>query len=428
MRPLLTILFSVVALFGPGLSWAVLDLELTSGSKTTVPLAINPLSGTASVTVKRELMNRVEKDLQRSGWFRLLKPDASLEQTFRERGANALLGGRMTKVASGQFQLELKLNELYGASAGSNSLMHVSYQVKKSGLRALAHRISDQIFEKLTGVRGNFSTKLAYVTVTYAAGKYVTYHLMVSDADGDSPHVLLRSYSPIMSPAWSPDGKYLAYVAFDHHRAQIYLQDLSTGKRKRILGAPGINGAPSFSPDGSHLAVVLSKSGSPKIYDLNLLTGKVAQLTKGWSIDTEPAWSPDGQSLLFTSNRDGSPQIYQYTFSNHAVKRLTFSGNYNARARWLPSGEGFVVMHRDRFGRGFRIALQRLNQSGLQSLTKPGELESPSIAPNGQMIVYTKGQSLAQVSSDGDVTRRLPSASGQVQEPAWSPFMSPKRS
>jgi TolB protein len=199
---------------------------------------------------------------------------------------------------------------------------------------------------------------------------------------------------------------------------------LATGQRELITGAPGINGAPAFSPDGKRMAVVLTKTGNPKIYALNLATKQLQQLTSGWSIDTEPAWSPDGQSILFTSNRDGDPQIYEYSFRDGRVKRLTFEGNYNARPRWLPSGQGFIMMHRDGRHGGFSLGLQRLGSTSIQILTRPGDIESPSLAPNGQMVVYAVNSGLAQVSIDSDVTLSMPSKDGVIQEPVWSPFLS----
>lgn len=403
-------------------SWAVLDMELTNGNKQAVPLGIASWTGTANAGLRQQLLRTIENDLQNSGWFHLIQGDGQVPEVFRQKGANALLRGTLNAQSNGTLRLDVQVLGLYGGSAANENLLQMHYQVNPKTLRGLAHRVSDQIFEKLTGVRGNFSTKIAYVKVDYRS-KYVTYRLVVADADGRNPHVILRSHQPLMSPAWTPDGKQLAYVSFAGHQAQIYLQSLATGKRHRLLAAPGINGAPAFSPDGSKMAVVLTKTGNPNIYELNLVTKQMRPITSGWSIDTEPAWSPDGRSLLFTSNRDGSPQIYQYRFEDKSIKRLTFSGNYNARARWLPSGDGFIVMHRDRGETGFSVGLQRLDSSRMQSLTAAGTIESPSIAPNGQMVVYAIKSGLGQVSIDSDITLSLPQQHGAIQEPAWSPFL-----
>jgi TolB protein len=405
-------------------SFAVLDLELTNGTKRAVPLGIATVTGTASESTKQEVMKTIENDLKNSGWFHLLVSQQNSASAFREKGANAFLTGEIDEMSNGQVRLDLQLVGLYSGSVGGENLMHVEYKTQIHGLRALAHQVSDQIFEKLTGVRGNFSTKLAYITVHYPKGRYVTFNLMVSDADGHNPQLLFKSYDPILSLAWSPDGKKLAYVSFAHNRAQIYMQSLVTGERQLVIAYPGINGAPTFSPDGSQMALVLTKTGSPKIYELNLQTKQLRQLTKGLSIDTEPSWSPNGQSLLFTSNRDGNnPQIYQYFFQSDAVKRLTFSGNYNARARWLPEGNGFIMMHRDGSHRGFSVALQRLGSSTITSLTPAGAIESPSVAPNGQMVVYAINSGLGQVSIDSDITLSLPGRDGMIQEPVWSPYL-----
>jgi TolB protein len=404
-------------------SFAVLDLELTNGNKRAVPLGIAALGGSATQATKKEFLDVVETDLKNSGWFHLLTGEKSTAVAFRNKGADAFLTGTMNSSANGQLQLNLRVVGLYSGSVQGEQLLQATYQARPGGLRTLAHRVGDQIFEKLTGVRGNFSTKIAYVTVKYPLKKYVNFNLMVADSDGHNPHLLLRSYQPIMSLAWSPNGKQLAYVSFLHNRAQIYLQSLANGKRQRVIAAPGINGAPAFSPDGKRMAVVLSKSGNPKIYTLNLATKQLHQLTKGWSIDTEPAWSPDGQSLLFTSNRDGNPQVYEYSFQTGKVKRLTFAGNYNARPRWLPSGQGFIMMHRDSRHGGFSVGVQRLGSSSVQVLTRPGTVESPSLAPNGQMVVYAVDSGLGQVSIDSDVTLSMPSRQGVIQEPVWSPFL-----
>lgn len=423
MKKWLALWSFVLAMTWVSPSFAVLDLELTNGTKRSVPLGVGRVTGTAAETTRQHFVQVIENDLRNSGWFRLLFSPKNTTVAFSAKGANAFFTGTVNRQPNGELLVNMKLMGLYSGSGNGEQLLNTDYRVRPKNLRSLAHRISDQIFEKLTGVRGNFSTKLAYITVHYPPKKYVNFNLMVSDSDGHNPQLLLRSYEPIMSLAWSPDGKKLAYVSFANHRAQIFLQTLATGKRERVIASPGIDGAPAFSPDGKHMALVLTKTGNPKIYDLNLTTKKLMPITKGWSIDTEPAWSPDGQSLLFTSNRDGTPQIYQYSFRTHQVKRLTFNGNYNARARWLPSGQGFVMMHKGERSTGFSVALQHLGTGILQNLTAPGKVESPSVAPNGQMVVYAMGKGLGQVSIDSDVTLSLLGREGVIQEPVWSPFM-----
>lgn len=423
MKKAFVLVVLALSLFWLMPSFAVLDLQLTNGNKRAIPLGVSVLAGDAAGVTKTQFMDVVKTDLTNSGWFHLLDRADSNAVGFRGEGADAFLTGTMNQRVDGQLQLSLSLIGLYSGSASGEQLLRLNYQTNVSGLRRLAHRVSDQIFLKLTGVRGNFSTKIAYVAVEYPPKKYVNFNLMVADADGHNPRLLLKSYQPIMSLAWAPNGRELAYVSFLDHHAEIYLQSLTTGQRQRVIAAPGINGAPAFSPDGRYMALVLSKTGNPKIYQLDLATKELHQLTHGSSIDTEPSWSPDGKSLLFTSNRDGNPQVYQYNMDSDKVTRLTFDGNYNARPRWLPSGQGFIMMHRGSGGHGFSVAVQHLGSHSVQILTRPGTVESPSLAPNGQMVVYAVGSGLGQVSIDSDVALSMPSREGVIQEPVWSPFL-----
>ena len=415
-------------------SHAALDLILTKGMRHAMPIAIVPLANEQNnlAAGQQSLSAIINNDLQNSGQFiartipALSSIPSNISQVniayWRRLRANNIVVGRIDHINNHRYQVRFQLINLYDHK--NPVVLSQSLMTSKAGLRRVAHHISNQIFEKLTNIRGVFNTKISYVLVQHHSNSPTMYRLQLADADGFNPQTLLQSQQPIMSPTWAPNGKQLAYVSFEQHRARIFLQNVQTGKRQVISDYAGINGAPAFSPDGKKLALVLTRTGNPKLYLLDLASRHLEQLTHGYAIDTEPSWSPDGQSLLFTSNRGGTPQIYRIGLKDRHITRITYHGNYNARASFSPDKHSIVMMHRDTglFG----IARQNLMTSRVHILSQSGYDESPSVAPNGKMIVYATQYGgrhvLAITSSDGQVKLRLPSGDGDVQEPTWGGF------
>lgn len=415
-------------------SFAALSLELTQGVSAAMPVGLVPFKNeaVASVPGNTTLSAVVHNDLQNSGQFHVMTPGLFSQSNnikqidykyWQKRGVNYLIMGQVKPLSSGKYDVAYQLINVY--TPQSPITLSQTFTVAQPSLRRLAHHISDLVYQKLTGVRGIFSTRIAYVLAQDLYAQKPKHSLEVADADGFNPRTLLVSTQPIMSPTWTDGGRKLAYVSFEGHHASIYLQDLATGKRRLVSHFPGINSAPAFSPDGTKLAMVLSTSGHPKIYVFDMKSHRLKQLTYGYSIDTEPSWAPDGKSFVFTSDRGGPPQIYRYYLADNRIERITFDGNYNARASFLPDGSGIVMMHRE--SSLFGIAKQDLDSGFVQSLTQSGGDESPSVSPNGKMVIYAKEDSgrgvLALVSTDGRIKLRLPAREGNVQEPAWSPYI-----
>lgn len=436
MRKIIYSWLFLFVLIVPYSAYAILSMELTRGITGAIPIAVVPFAAQGDIP-SQDISNIIANDLQNSGRFKVYGRnslstfpsdlrDVSFDY-FRRLGANHIVIGKANAVGGDRYQVSFQLlDALTGKSPASIPLSR-KYSVSSSELRAVAHHISDLIYEKITGIRGVFSTKLAYVVIQRFADAPTRYMLEVSDQDGYNPKPLLISADPIMSPSWSPNGKQIAYVSFENQRAAIYLEEVATGARRLISEFPGINGAPAWSPDGRKLALVLSKSGSPNIYLMNMMTRQLTQLTRDFYINTEPAFSPDGRSLLFTSNRSGGPQIYQINLASGATSRVTYDGDYNARASFARDGNRISIIHR--VNGIFNIAFLDLNSGALRVLTNSGsDSASPSVAPNGSMILYDTVDSgrnvLAMVSSDGRIQLRLPARNGEAQDPAWSPFLS----
>ena len=419
----------------PQLTWAQLKIEITSGVTDPIPVAIVPFASSGGADNGVDVAQIIQNDLAGSGRFKTMARSAMTATPSRAQdvqiaswkaaGNDYVVVGRVTPLAAGQVAVDFELlNVLTG-----QQLANPRFTGTPAALRDAAHRCSDVIYEKVLGIRGAFATRIAYVSVD-GAPPAQRYQLVVADADGANARVILESHQPVMSPAWSPDGQWLAYVSFENKRASIYVQQVSSGERRLVSGRVGINGAPAWSPDGRKLLVTLGGSaGTPNLYILDLSTQQLTRLTEGPSIDTEGAWSPDGQSVYFTSDRSGGPQIYRQGIQPGAKpQRLTFGSSYNARPRLSPDGTQLVMVTQD--GANYRIAVQDL-ASGTVRILSHGRLDaSPSFAPNGAMIIYAGiegGHSVLQrVSVDGQTSQRLRADSADVREPVWAPFTRPQ--
>ncbi len=424
-----------------GLSLALLLLPLSAASDVLRIEIVEGVTGAAPIAVVLEWEGRgqppqavdeiINANLARTGRFSPLKADAFPQRPsspgdvnyrrWREAGVDHLLIGRYGPREGGGYEVRFYLLDVLRES----QLVAYRIPAPSDGLRRVAHRVSDIAWEAVTGQAGAFDTRLAYVNAREVDGAQ-EYRLMVADSDGHNARPIVVSRQPLMSPAWSPDGRQLAYVSFEGRRSQVVVQDLATGERERVSTRAGINGAPAWSPDGRRLALALSDSGDVNIHVMDMASRELTRLTRGSAIDTEPAWSPDGERLAFTSDRGGAPQVYEYNFDNAQVRRLTFDGGYNARPRYRADGRSLAVVHGHR-GR-YMIGAVDLDSRSLRLLSEGPLDESPDFAPNGAMVIYAArrgGQGeLATVSFDGQARQRLSSAEGEVREPAWSPLRS----
>ncbi|HEX5419261.1 MAG TPA: Tol-Pal system beta propeller repeat protein TolB [Gammaproteobacteria bacterium] len=416
---------------------AQLTIRITRGVERPVPIAIVPFGWEGTGPAPFDEAGLVSKDLENSGRFAPLpiadmvaRPTQPTDVNFadwRATKVDVLVIGTLTQTGPDAYTIEFQLFDVLRA----RQLLGFRLTSDKAGLRATAHKIADMVFEKLTGIPGVFSTRIAYISQESDASGAMHYRLIVADADGANAAVVVNSMDPLMSPAWSPDGRRIAYVSFEGSRPAIYVQTLRTGNRERVSARPGVNGAPAFSPDGRMLALTLSDvQGNLDIFTLDLASQKYTRLTDSPAIDTEPSWSPDGKSIYFTSGRAGGPQIYRMASQpgSGQPQRITFEGSYNARPRVAPDGKHVAFVHRNDQGQD-RIALAD-PATGLTQVLSDGRLdEDPDFAPNGAMLIYAtrdKGKGVLEwVSSDGLIQQEIASGQGDVREPVWSPFPRP---
>jgi TolB protein len=420
MKKLHILLFSATLLMGSATN-AQLRVEIAGVGNNQIPVAV---AAFADESVAPDQVSAVIKaDLERSGVFKVIDAGQVISETasvdynaWKERGADALVVGSVQQQPDGRFAVRYKLLD----TIKGGQLSSLGGEVQPKYTRLQAHRIADDVYEKLTGVRGIFSTRIAYVKENRGARDY---SLAVADADGENEIIAVHGREPIISPAWSPDGARVAYVSLEDRKPVIYLQDLMTGKRRVISNQKGNNSAPAWSPDGSMLAMALSKDGNTEVYTISANGGSPRRLTNSPAIDTEPQFSADGQMIYFTSDRSGGPQIYKMSASGGNATRVTFNGNYNISPRLSPDGKTLAwISQRDG---GFSLYAMDL-ASGQELRLADGATE-PSFSPNGKYIMYaTKGggrTSLAVVSVDGRVKQRLTTKAGNIREPSWGPFM-----
>ncbi|MDB5881411.1 MAG: tolB [Ramlibacter sp.] len=413
----------MVALLGAAAvpAWAQFRVEVTGVGLTQLPIAIAPFRGEAQAPQKIAAI--VQADLERSGQFRAIDAaGAALDESsrpdvtpWRQKGADSLSVGSVVRLADGRWDVRFRLWDVVrGQDLGGQS-----YAVVVGDLRLAAHRIADFIYEKLTGEKGVFSTRIAYVT---KAGN--RYNLWVADSDGENAQSALASGEPIISPAWSGNGTQLAYVSFESRKPVVYVHEVGTGKRRLVANFRGSNSAPAWSPDGRTLAVTLSRDGGSQLYTISSNGGEPRRLTQSAGIDTEPVYAPDGRSIYFVSDRGGAPQVYRMPAGGGNPERVTFTGTYNISPAISPDGRWLAYI--SRINGAFKLQVMELGSSAVTSITDTTADESPSFAPNGRLIVYATRQNgreaLMTTTLDGKIKARLAGQGGDIREPDWGPF------
>ena len=413
-------LIALMAFAGVG-AFAQFRVEVSGVGLTQMPIAVAAFRGDEQAPQK--IGGIVQADLQRSGQFRLVeasdvvydestRPDVA---QWRQKGADSLVTGSIARLADGRFDVRFRLWDVVkGQDVGGQS-----YVVQQADLRLVAHRVADFVYERLTGDKGIFSTRIAYVTK--AAQRY---NLWVADADGENAQSALASPEPIISPAWSPTGGQLAYVSFESRKPVVYVHEVATGKRRLIANFKGSNSAPAWAPDGKSLSVTLSRDGTSQLYALDANGGEPRRLTQSGSIDTEPAYSPDGRYIYFVSDRGGAPQIYRMAPSGAGVERVTFVGTYSISPALSPDGRWLAYI--SRVGGAFKLHLMELATGNVTAITDTASDESPSFSPNSKLIVFATHlqgrEALMTTTLDGKIKARLAGQSGDIREPDWGPF------
>ncbi len=425
------IIAGVAVFLFAGSALADITVEITKGGVARTPVAVVPFGWQGqSADIPLDIAEVIAADLQRSGRFApipeenmLQKPTAGAELDFDDWSfvkAEAVVVGRVVQTGENAYDVSFQLFDVFRRE----QLVGYRIPASRGTMRIVAHRAADMIYEKLTGIKGVFATKVAFVTAERRQDVQ-TFRLVVADQDGANETVILQSSDPIMSPAWSPDSRRLAYVSFENDRSSVWVQTLRTGNRIQVSNKPGINGAPSFSPDGRQLALTLGGiDGNLDIHVLDLSTRQTRRLTTHRAIDTEGSWSPDGRYIYFTSDRSGGPQVYRVPAAGGTPERVTFEGSYNARPRLSPDGKRLAMVHLDRGN--YRIAVMDVKSKELLVVSAGQQDESPSFAPNSDTLIYATRQArngvLETVTADGLIRQRVSSGQGDVREPVWSPF------
>jgi TolB protein len=405
---------------------AEVEVTVSGGKEALKPIAVPVFAGANAI----DIAEVIETDLSHSGYFKAATrerhpapaqsvPYANWQQTLVEgQPVENLVVGDTVPVADG-FEVRWQLLDVARQQPVTQGVIKAA---DVNSLRLAGHRVANAVFQALTGLRGQFDTKIAFITAT-GYGDKRRYELVVADSDGENPIAIATHRESLMSPTWSPDRRNIAFVGFEKGRSAIFVVEVATGKLSKVVSEKGINGAPSWSPDGGKLAVTLSYETNPDIYILDLASGSKRRITDHYAIDTEPTWSPDGSKLAFTSDRGGTPQIYVVSASGGEPRRVSFQGRQNLRARFAPDGQSLVMVSRE--GRGFRVALQNLQTGSHKILTEGPSDEAPCFSPNGAQLLFVSQVNyrgfLNLLSLDGKVSKTLP-ANGDVREPAWSPL------